>query len=657
MQTRPRTFLVFAIALFLFAGAGSCPAADLLLLRGRGPKTLEDDQIHRLADFYGVNLKTVDIGSARVRQFASLIESPDTIAVLVAADALHSADSRQILAMLRQRRGKSIPAMLFGIGEETDQNELNAWSGGAVRACTGSHENLRPTLLTVNGPAALTRQLTGMQLPAVTSPICKMDLASLPKAETVIVAKEENGVSAPLLVRTGPQAQEVFFVPRQKLLDPNWVPAGVRDSFSSMAPFILFLSNAVADYGWHSPGHYANLTIDDAWLIQPYSYLDYKALLLEMEEHNFHTTVAFIPWNFDRSRPEVVALFQSHPDRFSVCIHGNNHAHREFGEYRTNHLTGQIADIKQGIARMERFSTLTGIPYDRFMVFPHAVAPEQTFAALKTYGFLATANASNVPLGEPIPRDPIFFLRPYTINYAGLLSFYRYPAAGSVLYLEVAIQAYLGNPILFYDHVSLFSSGVSAFNTDADFVNRTQPDTRWTSLGEIARHSYLLRNRTNGDVDVLMLSSEMKLENPADRERIFYIHRNDGPGLAGTLTADRALIHLDSSTEASIVIPAHQSKLLRMTYPNDLNLAREEVKTRNLYIYSLRMISDARDLYVSKSSLGGSFVRSYYRYRWDSAELFLEHNWWMIIIFGVVGFWGVRCCRVRAPRRTGHGVR
>jgi hypothetical protein len=415
------------------------------------------------------------------------------------------------------------------------------------------------------------------------------------------------------------------------------------------------LSHAAGDYGWHSSGHYANFTIDDPWLIQPYGYLDYKNLLAEMEKHNFHTTVAFIPWNFDRSRPEVVELFKSHPDRYSTCVHGNNHAHREFGGYRTNPLPNQIADIKQGIARMERFTALTHIPYDRFMVFPHAVASEPTFAALSTYGFLGTANSSNIPLDKPFPNDPIFFLRPYTTNYAGFLSLYRYPAAGEVPHPEVAIHAFLGNPILFYDHSSLFSSGISAFDAHADFINHIQPDTKWTSLGEIARHSYLLRKRTDGDVEVLMLSREMELENSADTAQGFYVRRNDGARLSGTLTADGSSTLLGGSPEERIVIPAHQSRLLRMTYANDLDLAHEEVKSRNAYVYALRMISDLRDLYISKSSLGESFVKSYYRYRGDSAELFLERYCWMLVVFVIVGFAAVRYYRIRALRIPAKG--
>src|SRR6201999_2100068 len=99
---------------------------------------------------------------------------------------------------------------------------------------------------------------------------------------------------------------ETFFVPRMNLFDRSWIGklTGFPKSFSSVAPYVLFLSHAAGDYAWHSPGHYANLTIDDAWLIQPYGYLDYKALLVEMDAHNFHTTAAFVPWNFDRSRSD-----------------------------------------------------------------------------------------------------------------------------------------------------------------------------------------------------------------------------------------------------------------------------------------------------------------------------------------------------------------
>ncbi len=655
---RAVAFCLFG-ALLLLSPAG-CFAQELLVLRSGNDSSLEDKQILDVAAFFGLSVQSIeaDQEDALLHGLPNVID-PATLAIVISEGALNHSGWQAVVAALQTRNDRHVPILVYGITTDTPYSQLKLWSGGAVTKCVPVDTAFRAAVLDVGTQASITHQLGGRELPAVNSPVCGFESISGPTTETILSARQNDGKRASLLVRAVSSSSEVFLSAQTRYLESSDSHdiAALPDAFSSMAPFLFFLSHAAGEYAWHFDGHYANLTIDDAWLVQPYGYLDYTSLLVEMEEHNFHTTAAFVPWNFARSRPDVVALFKSHPDRYSICVHGNNHAHREFGDYRSNHLPDQVADIKQGIARMERFTALTHIPYDRFMVFPHAVAPEPTFAALRTYGFLGTANSSNVPLGEQSPRDPMFFLRPYTTDYASLLSYYRYPAAGEVPQLEVAIHAFLGNPILFYDHASLFSSGIGAFNAHADFVNHIQPDTKWTTLGEIARHSYLLRKRTNGGVDVLMLSSEMELENPADTEQVFYVHRNDRPGLGGTLTANSSTVQLNGSSEAMIVIPAHASKLLRMTYANDLDLAREEVSTRNMHVYALRMVSDFRDLYMSKSHLGEAFVRSYYRYRWDSTELFLEHNWWMIVAVVIIGFGGIRYHRSRTPRHTNRGAR
>ncbi len=83
-----------------------------------------------------------------------------------------------------------------------------------------------------------------------------------------------------------------------------------RNNFFEIAPLIIFLKYFLKEYVWHCTSYYANLTIDDPWLIEPYGYLDYEALLKEMKKHNFHTTIAFIPWNYDRNKKDVISLFK-----------------------------------------------------------------------------------------------------------------------------------------------------------------------------------------------------------------------------------------------------------------------------------------------------------------------------------------------------------
>ena len=78
-------------------------------------------------------------------------------------------------------------------------------------------------------------------------------------------------------------------------------------------PVYIFLKESFGERCWHRDNNQANLTIDDPWLREPYGNLSYSSLLKEMNENNFHTTIAFVPWNYDRSEKEVVELFRNNP--------------------------------------------------------------------------------------------------------------------------------------------------------------------------------------------------------------------------------------------------------------------------------------------------------------------------------------------------------
>ena len=518
----------------------------------------------------------------------------------------------------------------------------------------------RPDVLQVSR-GELSRTLAGLELPAVAAPGCGLRFTPAAGSQAILVARGKSGTNA-VLVRTQSKTGEVFFSPQMRLFDRSWAgkPVNLQSAFSSLAPFLLFMTRVAGDYGWHLDGHYANLTIDDAWLRQPYGHLDYAALLREMEKHNFHTTIAFVPWNYDRSEPAVATLLRTNAERFSVCLHGNDHAHREFGDYVSNPLERQIADLKQGVARMERFHALTGVPYDRFMVFPHGVAPEPTFAALRSFGFSGTANSSNIPLDARFPADPTFLLRPYTAAYANFVSYQRYPAAMKIPSAEIAALAFLGNPLLFYGHEDLFDEGIGAFDGLADFVNRMLPDTRWVSLGELARHSHLLRRRADGATDVRMLSNQMDLRNPEAHDTTFFVTRNENHADAiKTLTVDSKPVAFDDSAATlsfRLVIPAGRTARVRVEYRNNWDPSREDIRKRDIYSYVLRRISDFRDLYLSRSSWGRSIKVAYYGHGWNSVEVYLERKWWAGIAVMALAIFGLRQHRSRGRKGTAENV-
>lgn len=641
-------------ALLLVVVVSTCYAADVVLLRSSEAYQLEVEAIRRVSGFYGVNLQIVDVGSRdAVNQAMSQLSKPGALAVLTSEEALSKLGKSRLQRVLRRPKGRSVPMLVFGIQAGEDTNLLKSWSGGALRECAPLADNFRAETLGVLNVGALTRTLAGLELPAVASPVCNLQFEAVPRVQPVLSVRGHDRASSVVLVRAQNDSAEIFFAPQMKPFDVSWVgkAESLPRAFSSMAPFIFFLSYAAGEYAWHSDGHYANLTIDDAWLTQPYGHLDYPALLAEMEKHNFHTTIAFIPWNFDRSELGIADLFKARPERFSICIHGDDHDHREFSDYATNPLAVQVAHIRQSVARMERFHVLTGIPYDRFMVFPHGIAPEDTFVALKRYEFLGTANLVNVPLGATFPADPAFLLRPATVSYAQFLSLSRYPVEEQVPRLEIAIQSFLGNPLLFYGHENLFDRGIDAFAAHADLVNQVQPDTQWTSLGEIARHSHLLRRREDGGFDVWMLANEADLRNTSDGDAVFYIQKKEDPSakiLSLTIDGTTAAFERSGNMLTSrLEIPAHQLSRIRVGYQNDLDVMRVDIRKNSLHAYALRRISDFRDLHLSRSSWGNAITQAYYHHGWNAIEVYLERRWWIGVmciglVFGAALFWRVR---------------
>lgn len=630
-------FGIFILACFTTPGYGQ----DLVLLHGKQSYGFEEQQIQALARFYGVGLISEDISSPGAGfQVMKRVADPGTLAVLATEDALALSDMRALRIALERHGRDSIPLLIFAVTARENSDVLKTWSAGILSDCLALSDRTEPGTVHVEQKEHLAGVLAGMDLVTVTAPTCRLE-GTVVSSETVLSSRWPNDDSVPLLVRVQAGPGEVYFIPRLRQFDDSFLgkPSGMEKAFSSLAPFLFFLKHAIGEYGWHLNGHYANFTIDDPWLIDPYGALDYRDLLDQMENHNFHTTIAFIPWNYNRSKADVVALFRAHPDRYSICIHGDNHIHREFDSYAVNPLDVQAREIRQSVARMDRFHELTGIPYDRVMVFPHGVAPLDTFRALRAYGFLGTVNSLDVPLGEPFPNDPEFLLRPYTTNYAGLLSMLRASAAVPLPKVDIAIQVFLGDPLLFYAHHDLFERGMGAFNQIADTVNQMQPGTIWAGLGETIRNTYPIRRRMDGGYDVRMLSTEIDLSNSGSSEAIFHVKAPEGLSSQANVTIDSApsAFKLEGgSSTLLLTIPSHQIRKVRIALNNGFDPGREDIRKRSLYAFALRRISDVRDIEMSRFSWSRTIVASYYGGNAEAWELALERRWWVMLLCGVL---------------------
>jgi hypothetical protein len=650
-----RLIILVLPCFFLFAPAPAV-AANVVLMESPNEHPSWREQAELACRFYGLEVKTWALADHENRQeIMWALGDPATVAVVADARALANLDRKIVLAALK-RSARSVPLLIAGVQAGIDPGFVRAWSGNAVLGSLGPIEVSSSSSYRVGGVVEVARELAGQTLPFLGGNVTWLLLNQINEPDVIISIGDGNR-TLPLLVwlRTG--KQEVFVLAQCRMSQE----AKRRDLsavFPDLGPLLMFVRYAAGDMAWHAIRHYANLTVDDPWLTEPYGNLSYEGLLGEMQKHDFHTTIAFIPWNFDRSKVNVVSLIREHLDKYSICIHGDNHDHQEFYNYTKEPLSRQRQAIEQALARMERFESLTGLPYDRVMVWPHEVVPPvPTLAILKQYNFLANLDADVVPLGSKLPNDPFLALRAEQVSFANFLTIRRMPL-GFPISTDgpwrsiIAENEFLENPVLFYVHQDFFHHGIGAFNGIADTVNDIQPPTVWAGLGEIVRHLYLERRRKDGNYDVWTFSSQIELENPDSRVATFFVEKEESsaPALKSLTVAGESIPYRQMGNVLSFhtMIPPKESRNVLITYSNDLQLAAVEVSKSPMRVSALRRLSDFRDLWLTKNRVGAAFVSFYYRYASSKEpyieELFGSGVFWTLIVLIVlsVGWWRFR---------------
>ena len=115
-------------------------------------------------------------------------------------------------------------------------------------------------------------------------------------------------------------------------------------------------------------------------------------------EHGYHAVIAMVPLDGWLAHPGVIRTFAEHPDRLSICIHGNDHLGPELGRV-ADEETG-IALAARAIRRSRAFELRTGLPVDPVMVPPHEELSEHA-----AHGLMAAGYEARLRL-PPIPLDP-----------------------------------------------------------------------------------------------------------------------------------------------------------------------------------------------------------------------------------------------------------
>jgi hypothetical protein len=192
---------------------------------------------------------------------------------------------------------------------------------------------------------------------------------------------------------------QVFFLAGANVADlsANVVGQPLTEYFSQLIPPAMFIRYAFRQECWHPNLHHATLIIDDPLLRKDYGFLNYEGLLALMDKYDFHTSIAFIPFNYRRNSPGITRMFRERPDRLSICFHGNDHTAAEFASRNAGLLNGMLTVAEE---RMDVHEKKTRIHCDHVMVFPQGNFSRDAMAALKAHNFSAAVNSDPCPRGE-----------------------------------------------------------------------------------------------------------------------------------------------------------------------------------------------------------------------------------------------------------------
>lgn len=377
----------------------------------------------------------------------------------------------------------------------------------------------------------------------------------------------------------------------------------VRDHFLSAAPLVLYIKWAFAQTCWKPAETAACLMIDDPVLRPRHGFVNFQQLLSLMKRHNFSTNVAFIPWNWRRSAPEVARLFRENPKWYSLSIHGCDHTRAEFGGSDRHHL---YSKTQKALDRMKCHESTTGIHHDRVMVFPQGIFSETAMSVLKCTDLLAAVN-NDIISADPHPRA-IALSELWDVavtRYSFPLFTRRYPWEGIE---NVAFDALLGKPAIIVIHHDYCSDGCERLVNFIERLNALNCSLNWRSLGEAVRCSRRQRPVSPKDIEVQMYGTQLRVKNHSDRLTRFWITKQECEPSAirevcdgsGPMTWKSANGHINFEVELS----PDESTIIRISFHGLAEDARNgDSLPYRVKVMLRRYLCEVRDNYVTTAKL------------------------------------------------------
>lgn len=444
----------------------------------------------------------------------------------------------------------------------------------------------------------ITRQLSGLSFGPVDSDHdFKIELSSELGIDKIISID-----SYPFFIKLQVKGKNIFVLPISDVIDIDLqVNADFEfaDIFSKFFPISMFLRYVFGNHCWKASLIPACMIIDDPLLKTKYGFLNFQKLFEIMDHHDFSTNIAFIPYNWARSRPNVVNLLKQ-TKRYSLSFHGCYHNEKECCSQDTGLLNNifQTAQIY-----MEKHNKMTGLEHGRIMVFPQGCFSVNAMKVLKANNFLAAVNTKFLPEKEDVKLNLSELLSPVVTFYGCFPLFLRrYPKNLKDFFFDM----FLEKPVLIVEHHDYFKNGYEKLIEFIAGLNTWKKILKWGNLNENLKKLYIIKIIDNERVEIKLITNETILKNSCKNEKRALIKKkeNNEIPIEQILIDGSKLDHFSKNgdnIEFEIILEPKIEKTIKIIYKNQYRSAnRERSVIGKLKIFLRRRFTEIRDEYISK---------------------------------------------------------
>jgi hypothetical protein len=571
-------------------------ASSALLLCGEHG-TPDERNLTRLLDLFAIPWKAVmadrDVDECQGKYV--IVSSADRM-----AEAMQDA----------QGRGEALPpyftkastVYVYGFQDDERSTKLLQFLTGDPQAKVRPiHTSVAVVTVTADYPE-MCGPMSGMQVPVtLRAPGCVCDVGPGVEAfQSVLRTNEEE-----VFFRVTCKGVRFYLNMWNRTLDIDALSAeyfDVKKFFCEAVPLTLYLKWAFRDAALSQAETNACLIVDDPPLKRRYGFLDFREALELMDRHNFATTIAFIPWNWRRTDPRTLSLFQSYPERLSLVVHGCDHTAGEFAVRSPALLNRKLRTSRQ---RMECFRRRASIRADRVMVFPQGQFSPETGRALKLNGFVAAVNTEVAPAQQAVNETTIADLWSLAIMRYGKFPIFtrRYLGHGIE---NFAFDALLGKPCLIAAHHDVFKDHARNLVDFIARLNSLRWNLIWRPLGEVIRRSFTNRRLDDGTSLIQMFAGTLVVENSdAEAHKMVVLKEEVDQECIQAVRVNQAPIEF--SVEGGYlrfrltVLPGERANV-RVVYRNNSGaIADRNSSGANIRVAAKRYLSEFRDNYLTRN--------------------------------------------------------